>query len=376
MRVLLLHNRYRLQGGEERSVSDLEALLRSGAHDVWRLERSSVGAGRGRAARAILRGGLDPEAISVVVRRERIDVVHAHNVHPLLGWRALAAARAAGARTVLHLHNFRLFCAVSTGYRDHETCFLCQGRNTLAGLRHNCRGSVAEAAAYAGGLSRQQPRLLEHADRLIAVSQATAERLLQQVELDAERMSVLPNFAAAERIAEHSRAHAGAFALVAGRIVEEKGFDIAIAACVAAGVPLKVAGEGPGLSRLRSIAPSGADIEFTGRLSEAELTEVRTRAALVLAPSRWEEPWPYAVLDAMAAGVPVLASRIGGLPEMVGDAEALIAPGDLEAWGRAVAELWRDPARRASSGEEGLRRVREQFGQTRYLARLEEIYAG
>ncbi len=109
----------------------------------------------------------------------RADVVHAHNLHPTFGWRALAAARAAGARTVLHLHNYRLFCAVGIAYRDGAPCLRCRGANTMPGVIHRCRGSVPEAAVYALGLRRQQPHLLAHADRLIAVSDAQAVTLLR-----------------------------------------------------------------------------------------------------------------------------------------------------------------------------------------------------
>src|SRR5437868_5424586 len=118
MRVLLLHNRYRSAGGEERAVAEIAALLERRGHGTQVLERSSAQLPPTRAARALLRGGDDPDEVKAAVRRLRADVVHVHNVHPLFGWRALDAARAAGARTILHLHNFRLFCAVAVGYRD------------------------------------------------------------------------------------------------------------------------------------------------------------------------------------------------------------------------------------------------------------------
>src|SRR5437764_1783262 len=182
MRVLLLHNRYRALGGEERTVADIVALLRSRGHEVLLLERSSeeleqarvrgARVGRLRAAQALIRGGLDEQEVGDAVRRMRADVVHVHNIHPLFGWRALAAARAAGSATVLHLHNFRLFCAISIGYRDGGVCFRCHGRNTWPGVRLRCRGSLPEAAAYGAGLFAQQPRLLEYTDRFIAVSDA------------------------------------------------------------------------------------------------------------------------------------------------------------------------------------------------------------
>ena len=373
MRVLLLHNRYRQMGGEERAVADLATLLRARGHDVEVLERSSDDAGRVAAARGLLLGGNDAEEVTRAVRRLRADVVHAHNLHPLFGWRALAAARAVGARTVVHLHNFRLFCAIAIGYRDGAPCFRCRGADMRPGLRLQCRGSLAEAAVYAAGLRLQQPRLFEHADRFVIVSAATEARL-RWLGLPVGASAVLPNFVLSEGVAAASAADRGAYAFVSGRLVEEKGFDTAIAAARAASVPLMIAGSGPDEARLRALGAGGA-VQFSGQLSASALAEVRAGAAVVLAPSRWEEPCPYGVLDALASGVPVLASDRGGLPELVGIDAALPAD-DAASWSRALGELWRSPALRLARGAQGLAAVRERFGEDRYYERLMEIYAG
>ncbi len=371
MRVLLLHNRYRQAGGEERAVGDALTLLRRRGHAVTLLERSSAGAPAARAARGLLTGGLDPEAVARAVRATEAQVLHAHNIHPLFGWRALAAAREAGARVVLHLHNFRLFCAVAIGYRDGASCFRCRGADTLPGLRLRCRGSLGEAAVYAAGLHRQQAPVFTHVDRFLAVSEATRRRLVA-LGLPPEHASALPNCVLAESFADASRADAGEFALVAGRLVEEKGFDTAIAASRAAKVPLVIAGEGPDEARLRALA-SGADVRFAGHVPPSELAALRARAAVVLVPSRWEEPCPYAALDALAAGVPVLAAPVGGLPEIVGEL-GTVGAGGTEAWAQALARLWSDPALRREQGETALADARVRLGEDRHYAGLLEAY--
>jgi len=371
MRVLLLHNRYRSEGGEERAVAELEALLRARGHTVELLARSSAGVGGITAARALATGGSDPEEVARAVRKLRADVVHAHNVHPLFGWRALAAARDEGARTVLHLHNFRLFCVISIGYRGGPPCFRCRGADMRPGLRLRCRGSLPEAAAYAVGLHRQQPRLFEHTDRFVAVSQATSSRLIE-LGLPVARTSVLANFVPAASFAHATSAGEGGYALVSGRLVEEKGFDTAIAAARAAAVPLVVAGDGPDAGRLRRLA-AGGDVRFTGRLDPGALAELRAGAAVVLVPSRWEEPCPYAALDALAAGVPVLASDRGGLPELVG-AGSVLAAAHPELWAPALDRIWRHPEARRERGEQALRRARERFSEDRYYRALMEVY--
>jgi glycosyltransferase involved in cell wall biosynthesis len=373
VRVLLLHNRYRSLGGEERAVAETAALLRRHGHSVTVLERASAGIGRVRAARSLLAGGEDADEVARLVLELRADVVHAHNLHPLFGWRTLAAARGAGARTVLHLHNFRLFCSIGVAFRDGEPCHECQGRNTLPGLRHRCRGPVTESAVYAAALRAQQPRLLDAADQLVVLSHAHGD-LLHGHGLSRERISVVPNFVT--EFADESLAGHGRFALVAGRLVEEKGVDTAIRAAIASGVPLVVAGEGPDEARLRALA-GDADVRFTGWLEPDRLARLRSGAAMVLAPSRCEEACPFAVLEALAGGVPVLVSDRGGLPEMVGDAEGGFLPAeDLAAWASAVASLWADPERRRSRGEAAARRAREAYGEDSAYAGLMRAYAG
>jgi glycosyltransferase involved in cell wall biosynthesis len=366
MRILLLHNRYRMPGGEERAVSDLQTLLEDRGHNVALLERHSSAAGGLAAGRALLEGGVEPEQVAQAVRGMRADIVHAHNIHPLFGWRALAAARESGARTIVHLHNFRTFCAIAIGYRAGAPCFRCRGENTLPGLRLRCRGSLVQAVPYAIGLRRQQPHVFAHADRFVVVSDATARRLIE-LGLPAEKTSALVNFVPAIQFAAASRAGEGQYALVSGRLVEEKGFDTAIAAARSAGVPLVIAGEGPDEKRLRGLS-EGGDVRFTGWLSGDALRQLRARAAVVLAPSRWEEPCPYSVLDSLADGVPVLASDRGGLPELVG---RTVSP---DGWGAALAELWADPGLRRSRGEEGLARAQALFGPQRYYDALMAVY--
>ena len=372
MHVLQLHNRYRLPGGEERAVAEIGELLRGAGHGATELERSSDSLHPVKAARGLLSGGVDPGEVESAVRRAGATVVHAHNLHPLFGWRALAAAQRAGARTVLHLHNFRLFCAISVAFRDGGPCFSCQGLDTRPGLRHRCRGDLAEAAVYAAGLTLAQRRLLEHADQLVTVSGATARRL-ENLGLPRGQCAVMPNFVAESAFAGGSIADRGQYALAAGRLVPEKGFDLAIAAARRAGVPLIVAGDGPDERRLRGLG--GGTIRFVGRVSEAELAELRRNAAMVLAPSRWEEPCPYVVIEAMAAGVPVLASGLGGLPELVG-AGAVIDSHDPDVWSERLAALWAEPQLRTWEGGRLLERARERHRGAPYLRRLLELYAG
>jgi glycosyltransferase involved in cell wall biosynthesis len=260
-------------------------------------------------------------------------------------------------------------CAIAVAYRDGAPCFLCHGRDTRPGMLHRCRGSTGESVVYAAGLARQQPQLLAHADALLAVSDALAARLAG-MGIPRERMTVVPNGVRA--LAAESRAGEGAYALAAGRLVEEKGFDIAVRAAREAGVPLRIAGAGPDEERLRALA-DGADVTFLGRLTADALARERRGAAVLLAPSRSDDPCPMTVVEALADGVPVLGSDRGGIPELVGG-DAALPVDDADAWRAALTALWTDPAARAAAGEAALARARTRHSPDAWYAGLMAVY--
>jgi glycosyltransferase involved in cell wall biosynthesis len=370
MRVLVLHNRYRLSGGEERAVDlQLAALERAGIpHSA--LIRDSGAAGRARAASALLRGGEREDEVGRAVRELGATVVHVHNMHPLFGPRALAAARSAGARVILHLHNFRLFCAIATCFRDGEPCFRCRGRFTLPGVVLGCRGSLPESAVYGAALALHQPAVMEAVDRFVTPSEY-ARGQLGRLGLPPDRVEVLPNYLPDEAFASHSSAHEGGYAVAFGRLSEEKGFEAAVEAAARSGVPLKIAGDGPLEGRLAAAVTD--NVELLGRLPASELDGLLRGAAMAVIPSLGGDVMPFAALEAMAAGLPVIASRSGSLPEVVG-AERCVPRGDPQALADAMGALWADPDRRRSEGDALIARARERFGERRYAKELLALY--
>jgi glycosyltransferase involved in cell wall biosynthesis len=392
--ILFLHNRYRTTGGEERVVDELLALVRERLGEPAELlARDSGELGRARAAAGLLRGGLAPQDVAKAVRMTGARVVHAHNLGPLFGWRALAAAREQGARMVVHLHQYRLVCATGVCFTGGRECTRCHGRNTLPGVIHNCRGSRSEALAYGASLALWQRRLVEQADAVIVPSVFARERLRELgAPLDWERVHVLPPpvraTVEAARMAGSEEAvtvedvagqslpsppgdgeqPASVYALVVSRLAPEKGIDVAIDACRMAGVPLVIAGDGPERDSLQARA-AGADVRFAGRVDEAELARLRAGAALAIVPSRSAETFGMAAAEAMAAGVPVVASRIGALPELV-EEDGLVEPGDPAELAHTIGRLWGD----ADAGERGRARVRERCSPGVVSEGLEAVY--
>jgi glycosyltransferase involved in cell wall biosynthesis len=388
--VLFLHNRYRTTGGEERAVDDLCWLVREYLGEPAELlTRDSAGLGRTRAALGLLRGGLEPDEVARAVRLTGARVVHAHNVHPALGWRALAAARAAGARVVLHLHQYRLVCAVGVCFTRGAECTRCHGRDTLPGVRLNCRGSVAEAAAYGTALALWQRRLAEQADAVIVPSEFARERLRELgAPLRWERVHVLAPPLRAQSSGLDGRGGGlpvaggrsvvggsggsgdGPYALVVSRLAPEKGVDVAIDACRIAGMALVVAGDGPERAALAERAGEGP-VRFLGHVDDGELARLRAGAAIALAPSRSAETFGLAVAEAMAAGLPVAGSRVGALPELL-EPDALVEPGEPQALAGAIGRLAGDRA----AGERGRERVRARCSPEVIARALAAIYDG
>jgi glycosyltransferase involved in cell wall biosynthesis len=369
MRVLVVHNRYRLEGGEERSVElQIAALRRAGIGHAL-LERSSADVSRPRAALALLRGGRDEEDVGAAARNLDADVLHAHNTLPLFGPRALESARAAGASVVMQLHNLRLFCAIGVAARDGGPCFRCHHRNTLPGLVLNCRESVAEAVVYAAALARHQPAVFESVDRFVVPSSYAAGQAAL-LGVPAGKIDVVPHYLPAEAFADSSRADNGDYALVAARLSPEKGVDTAIEAAALANIPLHVAGEGPGASYLMELANViGAPVDFIGRLDRAAMDSQLQGAAMLLMPSRYHEFAGYSALEAMAAGVPVIGSRLGALPEILGEERCLPA-NDPHAMAARMRQLWGEPERRRRDGQTLIARARARHSEGRYMELL------
>ena len=353
----MLHNRYRLEGGEERAV-ELHLRALAGAGIEHRLFERLRHLRRERLARL---------AAPVCGDLARACLGSAR------GSLRQAAAQAAGARVVMHLHNARLFCAIGVAARDGGPCFRCHGRNTLPGLVLNCRGSLPEAVVYAAGLALHQPLVLDSVDRFVAPSRWAAGQL-GLLGVPAERLEVLPHYLPAEELGQGSQAHQGRYALAAGRLSPEKGMGLAIEAAAQAGVPLKIAGAGPAAAELAALVSRlDAPVELLGPVPRARVRELLDAAAMLVLSSRSHEFAPFSALEAMGAGVPVVATRSGGVPELLGGDRC--APlGDAGAVAERMRALWHDPAARRAEGEALQARARERHSGERYLRDLLGLY--
>jgi len=275
------------------------------------------------------------EQVESLVRTMRPDIIHVHNLFPRLSPAVLRAAE--GVPLVMTLHNFRLQCLPATFFRGTTVCEACLGRLPWRGVAFGCyRGSRSASAVLAASLALHRAAgSFDCVTRFLAVSGFVREKHIE-AGIDAGRIIVKPNFSNAMP----RREGAGDCFVVLGRLSPEKG--IAELLEVWPPAALQIVGDGPERERLESRATPR--VTFAGAIDSEEVAGVFMRTRALLQPSRGHEAQGRAVLEAFAAGVPVVASRMGGLPEIVehGVNGLLVDLDDKRGWQEAVERLMDD----------------------------------
>jgi glycosyltransferase involved in cell wall biosynthesis len=378
MRILILHSTY-LSGpvsGENRVVADESRLLREAGHEVgvWAPTPAVSGAlGAMRAGMSAVWSLKVAREVGETVRRRKVEIVHVHNLFPGLSPAVLRSARSAGASVLVTLHNFRLMCLPANLLRDGEICEACVGHLPWRGIVHRCyRDSVLGSAALATSLvAHRSIGTFDGVQRFLAVSGFVRDKYIESG-MRSEQVEVKPNFTWP---LDH-RNGPGEYFLYLGRLAPEKGVDTLIEAWRSSAPrhPLVVIGDGPDADILRRDAPAG--VEFRGRVSAEDAGKALARARALMVPSRWYEAAPRSIIEAYAAGVPVVASHIGALPEAVidGISGLLAAPDDAKAWAEAAGSLDDDTSVRLGAGALGL--WGERFSPEQGLDGLEAAYRG
>ena len=288
--------------------------------------------------------------VMTIVRDFRPDVVHVHNLNPLISPAVLRPLRDAGVPVVMTVHNYRLSCLNGLFFRDGQVCHDCAGKRFAAsGVRHACyRGSRVQSGILATTLAAHRN---DYAgiDRFLALS-ASVERFLRDLGIPASRIVVKPN-----TIADPGPpGPAGEGFLSAGRLTPEKGvLELVDAWCRHADGALgtlTIAGDGEQYDAVAARSAGRADIELVGRLSVEQVAERMRRAAVVVVPSRWSEAFPRVIAEALAHGRPVLTTDHGSLADIVGDAGWAVpaTPEGLDAGLRAAAHADHDAMARTA----------------------------
>jgi glycosyltransferase involved in cell wall biosynthesis len=376
MRILIAHSRYTVAGGEDRYVEQQLSLLRSG-HTVELLSRrnDTLSPSIGTAARMAV-SLKQLRHVEKTMREFEPDVIHVHNPYPALGPAVHLAAERLGVKLVQTVHNFRLRCPNGFMYTEGSPCRRCEGGNYVNAMVHHCFRSRSQASAYAAVLwmHRFALKLEKKVALFIAPSEFMRSRL-HDWGIPDNRTQVIRNFV---DVLPDVSSDPGSYGTYVGRLSGEKGLGFMLRALSAGGdPPFLIVGDGPIESELALMTTRLGlkNTRLVGRLAPAKVAEVLARARFFVIPSLWEENAPLAVLEAMAAGRPVLVSRRGGLPELVARGGGIVfEPGDIEDLAAKIRILMADDRLCRSLGSEAIGIARKEFSAEGHRAHLEAAY--
>jgi glycosyltransferase involved in cell wall biosynthesis len=263
------------------------------------------------------------------------DILHVHNLFPMLSPSIIMEADASGIPIVQTLHNFRMLCANALLYRNGAICTDCVGKSLpVDGIVHSCyRGSRAGSAIVTAAYAFH--RLIHTWDRVdlfIAVS-AFERDILVRGGLPAEKAVVKPNFVGSDTW--NVKRNAEEFALFVGRLSPEKGIGTLLSAWNTGRIPfrLKIIGDGPMIDEVRSCAANNPAVEYLGAQPSDAVYSEMAKAKFLVFPSEWFETFGRTVVEAFSQGTPVLAADLGGVRELVEDGVTgyRFPPGDADA---------------------------------------------
>ena len=383
MRILVLHNRYLHPGGEDTAYDSEVALLRAHGHEVLEYVDDNERIGRTNPLSVALQttwSWRSHRAIEVEIRRFRPEIVHSHNFFPLISPAAYYACRSAGVPVVQSLYNPRLICPSATLYRQGRLCTDCVGTTPLHGVMHACyRHSRLQTLAVASMLSVHG--MLGTWSNLVSKYLVATEfyrDLFSKGGLPPSRIVIKPNFIASDPGYDPSGEN-GNYALFIGRLGPEKGIRPMLTAWQRLSIPLIVRGSGALEEEVRErIEKDGlSHVKLVGRVSRTELVRLIKDARFLVWPSEgYYETFGFAAVESFAAGVPVVASRIGVMQEIVLDGETGLhfRVGDPEDLASKAEWLWERPEELRRLGANARREYEDKYTPDRNYELLMDIY--
>lgn len=316
---------------------------------------------------------------TALLRKHRPDIVHVHNTFPLISPSVYWACRGEQVPVVQTLHNYRLFCPGANCFRAGRPCEDCIDGNFWQGAAHGCyRGSRTQTAAVALMLAvhHAHKTWTRMVDRYIVLTAFARSRFVK-AGLPAEKITVKPNCVNPD---PGKRQGKGSYALFVGRVSQEKGAHTLLRAWrrLPSAFSLRIAGDGPSSAQLESEvrAQNLSNVTFLGRLPREQVIAAMKNARFVIFPSELYENLPLTIIEAFACGVPVLASNLGAMQEIVEDGSTglFFQPGDAEDLARTVTRALEQPEYVCRLGEQARKEYEAKYTASEDCRRLLEIY--
>lgn len=385
MKILLVHNSYQEAGGEDVVFHQEGQLLRWAGHQVIEYRRSNDEIEKYSAIRRLdlIRSTIwasdSRSTLGRLLEAERPDLVHVHNTFPLISPSIYSVCQERRIAVVQTLHNYRLLCPAANFFRDGKPCEDCLHHGLWQGVAHACyRNSRMATAAAALMLTvhRQKKTWEKMVDLYVALS-AFARGKFIEGGLPADKIVVKPNFLSFD---PGCRKVPGAHALFVGRLSPEKGLPTLLKAWSRLGqpVPLRIVGDSPSQPEMKALAASfgSPDIQFMGRLPREQAIAEIKRARFLIFPSEVYETFGLSIIEAFACGVPVIASNLGAMQEIVeaGQTGLLFRAGDAEDLAQKVAWAWSHTDAMEELGRNARAAYEAKYTAERNYLALMEIY--
>jgi len=383
MKILVAHNYYQQPGGEDVVFAAERELLLAHGHDVIELTDTNhrlSQVGKFAAARNAIWSSEAIRKVEELISKKRPDVAHVHNTWMMLSPSIYSMFQKNGVPVVQTLHNYRLLCPNALFFRDNRVCEDCLNFSVpLPGIIHKCyRDSMSQTATVAAMLSyhRFMRIWLTQVDCYIVLSEFARNKFIQGG-LPPEKLIVKPNFLPASNTQSNDvRNHV----LYAGRLSPEKGIQTLAQAWrefSLSDIPLCVAGDGPEQGVITQLVSQEPHVRYLGQLDRASLVKFIRQSRFVIIPSVCYETFSMSTLEAFNLGVPVIASRIGAVAELIRDDETglLFNPGDANDLADKVRWLWDHPEDSMRMGKAARREYEQKYTPERNYQLLMDIYS-
>ncbi|AFY96781.1 glycosyltransferase family 4 protein [Chamaesiphon minutus] len=322
LRILSIHNNYKIRGGEDESRESEERLLKEMGHEVDFYEESNNRIDDLNLAQLALKTVWSQESYQAVrqkLKQNRYDSIHVQNFFPLISPSVYYAAKAEDVPVIQTLRNYRLICPNGLFFRDGRVCEDCLGKSIpYPGIIHACyrenRGATAATVAMLT-LHRTIGTWFDRVNLFITLSEFARQKFIE-AGFPADKMIVKPNFVHPD---PGVGSGSGGYALYVGRLSVEKGLDVLLSAWerLSDKVPLKIVGEGPLAELVMDAIERMPHIEWLGKRPIAEVHRLMGEAMFLIFPSKWYETFGRVAIEAFAKGTPVIASNIGAIAELI-----------------------------------------------------------
>jgi len=378
MKIIQVNNEHRLLGGSDFVARSTVDLLRRRGHEVYCLTARSSELGEGVLGRirAFMNGLYSRSGvrdIRVLLTQENVDIVHVHELYPFISPWILPVCRQAGVPVVMTCHDHRLSCPIAFHINRGHICERCANGSQLWCVIENCRRNIFESISYSlrSTLSQQFRLFGDNVTIFIALAQFAKNRL-QSIGVAENRICVIPNASSVSDVP--TDASKGKYIAYVGRIAPEKGLETLIDASRITGLPVKIAGDTSGMPQIERKSPD--NVTFIGRVDKEKIEQLYREARFIVVPSECYEMCPLVISEAMGQGLPVIASDIGGLAELVVDGKTglLFRPGNKDQLASQMRYLWNNPKLCFEFGLAGWERAGRKYTEDHYYTNLVSAY--